>query len=92
MVSYISRLICIQSFHPANCSLTMSIFFLTQLISLAAIDSMTSLLISKAKAKNVNDIPLITSSAKNLAFCLNNKLKIGALMASGTSVSLQASD
>ena len=27
MVSYISRLICIQSFHPANCSLTMSIFF-----------------------------------------------------------------
>ena len=70
----------------------MSIFsLLTQLISLAAIESMTSLLMSKAKGKDVNDIPLITSSAKNLGLCLNNKLKIGALIASETSVSLQAS-
>lgn len=52
---------------------------------------MTSLLRSKAKAKNVIDIPLITSSAKNLGFCLNNKLKIGAVMASGNLDSLQAS-
>ena len=87
------RLICIQSFRPANFFVNNEhfLYFLTQLISLAAIDSMTSLLMSKAKAKNVNDISLITSSAKNLGFCLNNKLKIGALMASGTSVSLQAS-
>jgi len=93
IVSY-GRLICIQSFHPANFALTTKIFsisFMTQFISLAAIDSMTSFLMSKAKAKNVNDIPLITSSAKNLGFCLNNKLKIGAVMASGTSVPLQAS-
>ena len=63
-----------------------------QLISLAAIDSMASLLRSKAKAMNVIDIPLITNSAKNLGFCLSNKLKIGAVMASGKSDSLQASD
>lgn len=65
--------------------------FMTQFISLAAIDSMTSLLLSKAKAKNVNEITLITSSAKSLGFCLNSELKIGTVMASGTSVPLQAS-
>jgi len=52
---------------------------------------MTSLLRFKAKAKDVIDIPLITTSAKNLGFSLNNKLKIGAVMASGNLDSLQAS-
>ena len=94
MVSY-ARLICIQNFYLASFALTTSIFFIsfmTQLISLAAVDSMTSLLMYKAKAKDVHNIPLITNAAKNLGFCLNNKLKIGAVMASGTSLSLQASD
>ena len=43
---------------------------------------MTSLLMSKAKAKHTKDIPLITNSAENLGFCLNNMLKAGAVLAS----------
>lgn len=62
-----------------------------QAISLTAIDSMTSLLMSKAKAKNVVDIPLITKSAGNLGSCLNNMLKVGAVIASRNSDSGQVS-
>lgn len=84
-----------SKFHPANVLRIKTnisfISFLIQLISLDAIDSMTSLLRFKAKAKDVIDIPLITTSAKNLGFSLNNKLKIGAVMASGNLDSLQAS-
>ena len=52
---------------------------------------MTSLLMSKAEAKNVVDIPLITKSAKNLGSCLNNMLKVGSVIASGSSDSEQVS-
>lgn len=84
------------SFQVPSCELRIKtnisfISFLIQLISLDAIDSMTSLLRSKAKAKDVIDITLITTSAKNLGFCLNNMLKIGAVKASGNLDSLQAS-
>ncbi|KAL9965156.1 hypothetical protein ACROYT_G028918 [Oculina patagonica] len=61
----------------------------TLVTSLSAIDSMTSLLMSKAKAKNVVDIPLITKSAENLGSCLNNMLKVGAVIASRNSDSSQ---
>ncbi|KAL9965160.1 hypothetical protein ACROYT_G028923 [Oculina patagonica] len=57
--------------------------------SLSAIDLMTSLLMSKAKAKNVVDIPLITMSAENLGSCLNNMLNVGAVIASRNSDSSQ---
>ena len=53
---------------------------------------MTSLLMAKAKAKEAVDMPLITKSAKNLGSCLNNMLKVGALIASGSSDSGQVSD
>ena len=59
--------------------------------SLSAIDSMASLLLSKAQAKNTTDA-LITESAENLASCLNNVLKAGAEFASGNSERDQASD
>ena len=52
---------------------------------------MTSLLMSKAEAKNVVDIPLITKSAFNLGSCLNNMLKVGSVIASGSSDSEQVS-
>ncbi|XP_078381457.1 sperm receptor for egg jelly-like [Oculina patagonica] len=61
----------------------------TLVTSLSSIDSMTSLLMSKAKAKNVVDIPLITKSAENLGSCLNNMLKVGAVIASRNSDSGQ---
>ncbi len=53
---------------------------------------MTSLLMSKAKAKNVVDIPLITKSAENLGSCLKNMLKVGAVIASGNPDSGKVSD
>ncbi len=66
--------------------------FMVQVTSLSAIDPMTSLLMSKAKAKNVVDIPLITKSAENLGSCLNNMLKVGAVIASRNSDSSQVSN
>lgn len=63
-----------------------------QVTSLSAVDSMTSLLMSKANSKNVVDIPLITKSAENVGSCLNNMLNVGAFIASGSSNSGQVSD
>lgn len=64
-----------------------SSFFLStiQRDSLSAIHSMTSLLMSKERAKNTTDVPLITKSAQNLGSCLNNMLKAGAEFATGSS-------
>jgi len=43
---------------------------------------MTSLLWKTVQLKNAADIPLIAQSAENLASCLNNFLKAGAVFAS----------
>ncbi|KAJ7353947.1 hypothetical protein OS493_031088 [Desmophyllum pertusum] len=59
--------------------------------SLSAIDWMTSLLMSKAQAKNITEIPLIRKAAENLFSSLNNMLKAGAVFASENSDSIQAS-
>ena len=44
---------------------------------------MTSLLRNTTQSKNVDDIPLVTQSAENVALCLNSILKAGARIASG---------
>ena len=44
---------------------------------------MTSLLRNTTQSKNVDEIPLVTQSAENLASCLTSMLKAGARIASG---------
>ena len=61
------------------------IFLTIQNDSLTSVDSMTSLMMFKAQAKNTTDLPLITKSAENLGSCLNNILKVGSVVASGIS-------
>lgn len=61
------------------------IFFTIQNDSLTSVDSMASLMMFKAQAKNTTDLPLITKSAENLGSCLNNMLKVGSVVASGNS-------
>ena len=52
---------------------------------------MTSLLRNTTQSKNVDEIPLVTQSAENLASCLNSMLKAGASIASvNFDASLQA--
>ena len=43
---------------------------------------MTALLRNTTQSKNVDEIPLVTQSAENLATCLNSMLKAGARIAS----------
>ena len=58
--------------------------YVFQEFSLPAINTMTSLLRKTAQSRHVDDLPLITQSAKNLGSCLNSVLKAGATIASGT--------
>ena len=44
---------------------------------------MTSLLRNTTQSKDVDEIPLVTQSAENLASCLNSMLKAAARIASG---------
>ncbi|PFX14626.1 Polycystic kidney disease protein 1-like 2 [Stylophora pistillata] len=56
-------------------------------ISLSAVRSMTSLLWSLARKRDIADIQLTSQSAENLALCLNSVLKAAAVMASEDSES-----